>query len=246
MKYDTILLSERLRKKVLQAASFVSKDRTHLMGVYFDKSGTIVGSNGHILYASPTFISLLVDFTLPITQEVKKTLKTSIRDILVIIKEADNQKIIRFGGTYISYGIQADYPQWERVVDHFYKPTTPKTNSTFDIPSWKVVYKALKAYTGKHKSPWAKFAVDHSKGLVHVTTIGDDPIGSFKWSFDSESNSPKNFILDYRFLNKAISPQGLTNCIVQPDPLKPMLFEFEDGSQTVLAMARASEGKYHD
>ena len=237
-------INDSIRNKIKIAELYTSKDpaREFMQGVFFDKEGKIVATDGRIMYVTngiPEFpvcqikvtkillkildIADYIEMGIKYANSKNKETNQEVRVAKYIIF---NFKIGTSEFTYSCKLIEGKFPNWKAVIpekqDFHVVP--------FDKKIWKDIYSASKKLQPRYDKN-LYFTIEDSN---HVTISNDDIVyATIEWSIEPDINKRNVLVFNADYLNILLTKSGELIDIGYTDFLRAFTFTYKDGSIAV-------------
>jgi len=244
-------INDSIRNKIKIAELYTSKDpaREFMQGVFFDKEGKIVATDGRIMYVTngiPEFpvcqikvtkillkildIADYIEMGIKYANSKNKETNQEVRVAKYIIF---NFKIGTSEFTYSCKLIEGKFPNWKAVIpekqDFHVVP--------FDKKIWKDIYSASKKLQPRYDKN-LYFTIEDSN---HVTISNDDIVyATIEWSIEPDINKRNVLVFNADYLNILLTKSGELIDIGYTNFLRAFTFTYKDGS---IAVAMPSQIK---
>ena len=245
-------INDSIRNKIKIAELYTSKDpaREFMQGVFFDKEGKIVATDGRIMYVTngiPEFpvcqikvtkillkildIADYIEMGIKYANSKNKETNQEVRVAKYIIF---NFKIGTSEFTYSCKLIEGKFPNWEAVIpekqDFHVVP--------FDKKIWKDIYSASKKLQPKNDKNLC-FTIEDSN---HVTISNDDIVyATIEWSIEPDINKRNVLVFNADYLNILLTKSGELIDIGYTNFLRAFTFTYKDGSIAVAMPTQIKE-----
>jgi len=245
-------INDSIRNKIKIAELYTSKDpaREFMQGVFFDKEGKIVATDGRIMYVTngiPEFpvcqikvtkillkildIADYIEMGIKYANSKNKETNQEVRVAKYIIF---NFKIGTSEFTYSCKLIEGKFPNWKAVIpekqDFHVVP--------FDKKIWKDIYSASKKLQPKNDKNLC-FTIEDSN---HVTISNDDIVyATIEWSIEPDINKRNVLVFNADYLNILLTKSGELIDIGYTDFLRAFTFTYKDGSIAVAMPTQIKE-----
>ena len=237
-------INDSIRNKIKIAELYTSKDpaREFMQGVFFDKEGKIVATDGRIMYVTngiPEFpvcqikvtkillkildIADYIEMGIKYANSKNKETNQEVRVAKYIIF---NFKIGTSEFTYSCKLIEGKFPNWKAVIpekqDFHVVP--------FDKKIWKDIYSASKKLQPRYDKN-LYFTIEDSN---HVTISNDDIVyATIEWSIEPDINKRNVLVFNADYLNILLTKSGELIDIGYTNFLRAFTFTYKDGSIAV-------------
>ena len=245
-------INDSIRNKIKIAELYTSKDpaREFMQGVFFDKEGKIVATDGRIMYVTngiPEFPVCQIKVTkillkiLDIADYIEMGIKYANSKNKETNQEVRVAKYIIFnfqiGTSEFTYScklIEGKFPNWEAVIpekqDFHVVP--------FDKKIWKDIYSASKKLQPKNDKNLC-FTIEDSN---HVTISNDDIVyATIEWSIEPDINKRNVLVFNADYLNILLTKSGELIDIGYTNFLRAFTFTYKDGSIAVAMPTQIKE-----
>ena len=245
-------INDSIRNKIKIAELYTSKDpaREFMQGVFFDKEGKIVATDGRIMYVTngiPEFPVCQIKVTkillkiLDIADYIEMGIKYANSKNKETNQEVRVAKYIIFnfqiGTSEFTYScklIEGKFPNWEAVIpekqDFHVVP--------FDKKIWKDIYSASKKLQPKNDKNLC-FTIEDSN---HVTISNDDIVyATIEWSIEPDINKRNVLVFNADYLNILLTKSGELIDIGYTDFLRAFTFTYKNGSIAVVMPSQIKE-----
>ena len=245
-------VNNSVRNKIKIAELYTSKDpaREFMQGVFFDKEGKIVATDGRIMYVTngiPEFpvcqikvtkillkildIADYIEMGIKYANSKNKETNQEVRVAKYIIF---NFKIGTSEFTYSCKLIEGKFPNWKAVIpekqDFHVVP--------FDKKIWKDIYSASKKLQPKNDKNLC-FTIEDSN---HVTISNDDIVyATIEWSIEPDINKRNVLVFNADYLNILLTKSGELIDIGYTNFLRAFTFTYKDGSIAVAMPTQIKE-----
>jgi len=245
-------INDSIRNKIKIAELYTSKDpaREFMQGVFFDKEGKIVATDGRIMYVTngiPEFpvcqikvtkillkildIADYIEMGIKYANSKNKETNQEVRVAKYIIF---NFKIGTSEFTYSCKLIEGKFPNWKAVIpekqDFHVVP--------FDKKIWKDIYSASKKLQPKNDKNLC-FTIEDSN---HVTISNDDIVyATIEWSIEPDINKRNVLVFNADYLNILLTKSGELIDIGYTNFLRAFTFTYKDGSIAVAMPTQIKE-----
>ena len=245
-------INDSIRNKIKIAELYTSKDpaREFMQGVFFDKEGKIVATDGRIMYVTngiPEFpvcqikvtkillkildIADYIEMGIKYANSKNKETNQEVRVAKYIIF---NFKIGTSEFTYSCKLIEGKFPNWEAVIpekqDFHVVP--------FDKKIWKDIYSASKKLQPRYDKN-LYFTIEDSN---HVTISNDDIVyATIEWSIEPDINKRNVLVFNADYLNILLTKSGELIDIGYTNFLRAFTFTYKDGSIAVAMPTQIKE-----
>ena len=245
-------INDSIRNKIKIAELYTSKDpaREFMQGVFFDKEGKIVATDGRIMYVTngiPEFPVCQIKVTkillkiLDIADYIEMGIKYANSKNKETNQEVRVAKYIIFnftiGTSEFTYScklIEGKFPNWEAVIpekqDFHVVP--------FDKKIWKDIYSASKKLQPRYDKN-LYFTIEDSN---HVTISNDDIVyATIEWSIEPDINKRNVLVFNADYLNILLTKSGELIDIGYTNFLRAFTFTYKDGSIAVAMPTQIKE-----
>ena len=245
-------INDSIRNKIKIAELYTSKDpaREFMQGVFFDKEGKIVATDGRIMYVTngiPEFpvcqikvtkillkildIADYIEMGIKYANSKNKETNQEVRVAKYIIF---NFKIGTSEFTYSCKLIEGKFPNWKAVIpekqDFHVVP--------FDKKIWKDIYSASKKLQPRYDKN-LYFTIEDSN---HVTISNDDIVyATIEWSIEPDINKRNVLVFNADYLNILLTKSGELIDIGYTNFLRAFTFTYKDGSIAVAMPTQIKE-----
>ena len=245
-------INDSIRNKIKIAELYTSKDpaREFMQGVFFDKEGKIVATDGRIMYVTngiPEFpvcqikvtkillkildIADYIEMGIKYANSKNKETNQEVRVAKYIIF---NFKIGTSEFTYSCKLIEGKFPNWKAVIpekqDFHVVP--------FDKKIWKDIYSASKKLQPRYDKN-LYFTIEDSN---HVTISNDDIVyATIEWSIEPDINKRNVLVFNADYLNILLTKSGELIDIGYTNFLRAFTFTYKDGSIAVAMPSQIKE-----
>ena len=245
-------INDSIRNKIKIAELYTSKDpaREFMQGVFFDKEGKIVATDGRIMYVTngiPEFpvcqikvtkillkildIADYIEMGIKYANSKNKETNQEVRVAKYIIF---NFKIGTSEFTYSCKLIEGKFPNWKAVIpekqDFHVVP--------FDKKIWKDIYSASKKLQPRYDKN-LYFTIEDSN---HVTISNDDIVyATIEWSIEPDINKRNVLVFNADYLNILLTKSGELIDIGYTDFLRAFTFTYKNGSIAVVMPSQIKE-----
>lgn len=230
-----VALSDRQKKKLLEASGFVSRDETRFFmnGVYFSPEDKIVATDGRIMYVASGFEGLSSNVIVRMTP----ALQVILSEKCIVEMESRTFDDATYGTIFFKfeigniqyvYGnqiIDGKFPNWKKVIPETYA----KRTGLPDRDAWKEIFKkarALKLYSVCFRK------ISDEQVEVFMESNNLEPIeslGILKWTLWCDATGRIELRLATKYFDKVLTIGGI-NEMAYSDFRNAIRFNADDGT----------------
>ena len=247
-------INDSIRNKIKIAELYTSKDpaREFMQGVFFDKEGKIVATDGRIMYVTngiPEFpvcqikvtkillkildIADYIEMGIKYANSKNKETNQEVRVAKYIIF---NFKIGTSEFTYSCKLIEGKFPNWKAVIpekqDFHVVP--------FDKKIWKDIYSASKKLQPKNDKNLC-FTIEDSNHVTITNISNNINYATIEWNIEPDINKRNVFAFNADYLNILLTKSGELIDIGYTDFLRAFTFTYKNGSIAVVMPSQIKE-----
>ena len=239
-------VNNSVRNKIKIAELYTSKDpkREYMQGVFFDKEGKIVATDGSTMYITdgiPEFPECQIKVTktllkiLDIADYVEMGIKykniknyETNQEVRTAKNIVFNFKIGTSEFTYSNQLIEGKFPRWKTAI-----PEKQDFHVTpFDKKIWKDIYSASKKLQPKNDKNLC-FTIEDSNHVTITNISNNINYATIEWNIEPDINKRNVFAFNADYLNILLTKSGELIDIGYTDFLRAFTFTYKDGSIAV-------------
>jgi DNA polymerase III sliding clamp (beta) subunit (PCNA family) len=223
-----------------------------MQGVFFDKEGKIVATDGRIMYVTngiPEFPECQIKVTktllkiLDIADYVEMGIKykniknyETNQEVRTAKNIVFNFKIGTSEFTYSNQLIEGKFPRWKTAI-----PEKQDFHVTpFDKKIWKDIYSASKKLQPKNDKNLC-FTIEDSNHVTITNISNNINYATIEWNIEPDINKRNVFAFNADYLNILLTKSGELIDIGYTDFLRAFTFTYKNGSIAVVMPSQIKE-----